>query len=123
MGFPQIAFRHPDLVLHTGTVEALPKSLKDTRFIQTSFQSGGGLSGGPLVDERGLVLGLMVENVFMEVRKVGKGKRLAPSRPYGQAVPFEYVARIRTCLRDGGAAALAGSGLTVLERPEAAEAF
>ncbi len=115
IGYPQVGYRHPDTVLHIGAVEALPKSLARTRFIQTSFQSGGGLSGGPLVDRRGAVLGLMVENAYMEVAEDDSGKRQAPPRPYGQAIPYEYVARARTLLRRRGDSALIESGFELVE--------
>ncbi len=84
IGFPVLPLRFPSLVLHIGVVEALPVSLSGIRFIQVSFQSGGGLSGGPLLDKRGNVLGIMVENIFQET------KDRVPSKPFGQAIPIEY---------------------------------
>ncbi len=123
MGFPQVAYREPTVVLHVGAVEALPKSLARCRFIQTGFQGGGGLSGGPLVDEKGMLLGLMVENVFMEVKvDESEGKKVGPLRAYGQAVPYEYVARIREALRKGGESSLEGLGVRTVV-PEGATAF
>jgi RNA-directed DNA polymerase len=126
LGFPRVAQRHPDIVLHTGAVESLPTNFnKDVRFIQTSFHSGGGLSGAPLVDQRGFVLGLMVENVFMSADNVGnrsigdaEEKLPIPARPYGQAIPFEYVARIRSLLQKGqNANDIQSPRLTVIESP------
>ena len=103
IGFPTIPLRNPTLVMHVGTVEALPTDYYGhRRFIQVSFQSGGGLSGGCLIDKAGFVLGVMIENVFMgaalprdsensqdEGRSRDEGIS-APPRPYGQAVPIEY---------------------------------
>jgi S1-C subfamily serine protease len=93
VGFPAIPFRHPTLVAHVGTVEALPVDYDNQRFIQVSFQSGGGLSGGCLIDRSGHVLGVMVENVYMVPMQPREGgtSRTAPTRPYGQAVPMEFV--------------------------------
>lgn len=87
IGFPSIPQRDATLVTHIGVVEALPNTYNHPkRFIQVSFQSGGGLSGGCLLDKNGYVIGIMVENVFMG----GLGTNAAPPRPYGQAVPIEY---------------------------------
>ncbi len=66
IGFPRLPFRSSSLVLHVGTVEALPRDYKGKhRFIQVSFQSGGGLSGGCLIDKSGHALGIMTENIFV----------------------------------------------------------
>jgi len=79
--------RDTTLVMHTGIVEALPVAYAEgLRFIQVSFQSGGGLSGAPLIDKRGFVVGVMAENIFREENGP------VPQRPYGQAVPIEYLA-------------------------------
>jgi len=86
VGYPVIPQRHPTIVMHTGTVEALPINyMTNCRFIQVSIHSGGGLSGAPLVDQRGFVLGIMTENVFLPT------EHPTPSRPFGQAVPIEYL--------------------------------
>lgn len=85
IGFPVVPLRSPTIVAHVGWVEALPTAYQTEQvFIQVSFQSGGGLSGGCLIDRSGHVIGVMVENVFM-----GADPKV-PQRPYGQAVPMEY---------------------------------
>jgi hypothetical protein len=95
IGFPRLPNRNSPLVVHVGIVEALPTNHKETeRFIQVSFQSGGGLSGGCLIDKSGHVLGVMTENVYLEGGRGAKSdadSRFAPARPYGQAVPIEYL--------------------------------
>jgi len=86
IGYPSLPMRDTTVVMHTGVVEALPVAYSGApRFIQVSFQSGGGLSGAPLMDERGFVVGVMVENIFTAT------KEQVPQRPYGQAVPIEYL--------------------------------
>lgn len=86
IGYPSLPMRDTTTVMHTGVVEALPVAYSGTpRFIQVSFQSGGGLSGAPLLDARGFVVGVMVENIFTAM------KEQVPQRPYGQAVPIEYI--------------------------------
>ncbi len=87
IGYPSLPMRDATAVVHTGIVEALPVTYdRKPRFIQVSFQSGGGLSGAPLIDKRGFVVGVMIENIFSETQE------RVPPRPYGQAVPIEYLA-------------------------------
>jgi S1-C subfamily serine protease len=88
VGYPVLPQRDPTLVMHTGIVESLPTNQKrGRRFIQVSFQSGGGLSGSPLIDKRGFVVGIMIENIFQPTDES------VPGRPFGQAVPIEYLYR------------------------------
>lgn len=88
IGYPVLPQRDTTIVMHIGIVESLPTDYsKEKRFIQVSFQSGGGLSGSPLIDKRGLVVGIMIENIFQEKEKN------VPDRPFGQAVPIEYLYR------------------------------
>lgn len=87
IGFPDLPQRWPTLVMHVGVVEALPVTFDlRQRLIQVSFQSGGGLSGGCLIDKRGFVIGIMIENIY----KMGDNN--VPNRPYGQAVTVECLA-------------------------------
>jgi hypothetical protein len=89
IGYPELPLRDSTMVLHNGVVEALPVTFDHTqRFIQVSFQSGGGLSGAPLIDNRGFVVGIMVENIFQQAAPN------VPDRPFGQAVPIEYLYRL-----------------------------
>lgn len=88
IGYPVLPQRDATLVMHLGIVESLPiTQKKDRRFIQVSFQSGGGLSGSPLIDKRGFVVGIMVENIFQPTDEN------VPAKPFGQAVPIEYLYR------------------------------
>ncbi|MEM9790502.1 MAG: serine protease [Planctomycetota bacterium] len=91
LGFPTVPKRDSAIVMHIGHVESLTMNFyQNCRFIQTTFQSGGGLSGSPLVDESGSVIGIMTETVFLK----GMDGQV-PSRPYGQAMPVEYAAILR----------------------------
>jgi S1-C subfamily serine protease len=86
IGYPALPMRDTTVVMHSGVVEALPVTYSGKlRFIQVSFQSGGGLSGAPLIDKRGFVVGVMVENIFSQTQEP------VSQRPYGQAVPIEYL--------------------------------
>lgn len=90
LGFPDIAFRQPELVLHVGRVEAVTTGYRGARFINVSFPSGPALSGAPLLDANGFCLGVMVENTFL-----GKGD--APRRPYGQAIAIGHWRSLPDC--------------------------
>ncbi len=120
IGYPTLPQRDSTLVMHVGIVEALPVTLTlAQRLIQVSFHSGGGLSGGCLIDKRGFVIGIMTENIYNITKHkppenapekeeligkdgfiVGVESNIAynkieieiPSRPYGQAIPVEYLA-------------------------------
>jgi hypothetical protein len=83
LGFPDIAFREPALVLHVGRVESIGKGYRGGRFITVSFPSGPGLSGSPLIDANGYCVGVMVENTFLKTET-------PPGRPYGQAVAIGH---------------------------------
>ena len=86
IGYPYVPNRGIALVMQVGTVSALMRSYKNELFIQVSFHTGGGLSGSPLVDRRGYVLGIMVESLFHQP-KDGEN----PPVPYGQSVPIGYL--------------------------------
>ena len=120
IGYPYLPLRHPTLVMHIGVVEAIPVSYKNLRYIQVSFQSGGGLSGAPLIDKRGFVIGVMAENIYLqpETRHAATNSSRSPTddssitpkdicppnpsnsnvptRPYGQAIPVEYLSDLLT---------------------------
>jgi RNA-directed DNA polymerase len=109
IGYPRVAGRDTTLVVHSGTIEALPIGYRGRdRFIQTSFQSGGGLSGGPILDKRGFVLGLMVGNAYLKAADSD-----SPVRPYGQAIPIEYVQRLRSLIALGKIEKIRESGFTI----------
>jgi RNA-directed DNA polymerase len=109
VGYPRVAGRDTTLVVHSGTVEALPIGYRGRdRFIQTSFQSGGGLSGGPILDKRGFALGLMLGNAYLKAAESD-----SPVRPYGQAIPIEYVQRLRSLIALGRIEKIRESGFTI----------
>lgn len=122
IGYPILPHRRSTLVMHVGVVEALPVPFglaTEQILIQVSFHSGGGLSGGCLIDKRGFVIGIMTQNIYnmpkynspinapKKEELIGKNGVIVgvdsnieynkveveiPSRPYGQAVPVEYLA-------------------------------
>ncbi len=90
VGFPTVPRRHATPILHIGSVSAIALNYPESiQFIQVSFVQGPGLSGAPLVDRRGLLLGIVVENVFH-----------APQEPrttteYGQVIPISLIHHLR----------------------------
>lgn len=69
LGFPAIPGRNPTLAIHLGIVEALTKGYNGLdEYIQVSFQVGGGLSGGPLIDRQGFVVGIIGEIAVLQSR-------------------------------------------------------
>lgn len=90
VGFPSQPFRHPTLALNVGIVESLPVSYHGCRFIQVSFQSSGGLSGAPLIDRGGYVVGIIVEATSNPIQE---GQ--PPPRAFAQAIPIEYLHDLR----------------------------
>lgn len=85
LGFPTLLNRKEALVAIIGTVTALSTSpVTKERFIQLSVVSSVGISGGPVVDRRGLVIGIMIENVSTQETNT------RPATQYAQALPISY---------------------------------
>ncbi len=100
IGYPAVAWRQTTVSLRSGVVEALPTTQNDEwRFISVGFVSAGGLSGAPLIDKRGFVVGIVVENTLARSASVGMQKGRASeadeevtrSDLFGQASPIEYL--------------------------------
>lgn len=98
LGYPDIARRHLELVLHVGRAEAVTTDYHGCRFITVSFASGPALSGSPLLDANGHCVGVMVENTYLgtsgptslivapdPLQGAARAVAPAPARPYGQA--------------------------------------
>lgn len=105
VGYPRLPDRDSALVTHHGIVEALPIGYTGALFVQTSFPSGGGLSGSPLLDKRGRVLGVMVENIAPKQEDI-TALQFVP-KSYGQATPYAYVDEVLRAIRRRDVAALA----------------
>ena len=91
LGFPDIAFRVPDLVLHVGRIESIARGYRGGRFITVSFPSGPGLSGAPLLDANGYCIGVVVENTYMAIRPRRGGVMVLLTRgPDAQAAEFRF---------------------------------
>lgn len=91
IGFPSVPRRDTSLVTHVGRISALPTDYsRNDRFLQVNLSAGGGMSGSPLVDRRGLIVGIMVESVFNPGEETKDGFTV-PGVEYAQAMPIGYV--------------------------------
>jgi S1-C subfamily serine protease len=87
LGFPMVPQWHPTLGIFIGNVEALPTDYsQQNQFIQVSFQTAGGNSGGPLLDQYARALGVVSERTFEQV----EDKRV-PARPFSHVTPISRV--------------------------------
>lgn len=87
LGFPSVPLRQPTLNISVGAVESLPTNYKgDAQYIQVSTQTAGGNSGGPVIDECGRVVGIVIEKTFESV-----ADPQVPARPFSQVVPVRYL--------------------------------
>jgi RNA-directed DNA polymerase len=89
MGFASVPGRHFDAGLYAGTVEAVLTNYHRTLdLIQVSIPPGGGLSGAPLLDWRGRVIGIVIESAY-EPTQPG-----IPRREYTTVLPIKYFTEI-----------------------------
>lgn len=90
IGFPSIPGLLPTLGIHVGVVETITSNYTGSvTLIQISVPSGGGLSGSPVLDDRGRLIGLVSSSRF---EKVGDG---VPGREYCSVLPIEYVLAVK----------------------------
>ncbi len=87
LGFPYVSQRQPALGIYHGRVEALPSDLSgDFCFIQVSIQTARGLSGAPVIDSQGRLVGIISHRCFTEDVDAD-----VPRRSFAQVVPISSV--------------------------------
>ncbi len=91
LGYASIPDRHPDLGIYSGTVESVRNNYRQTlQLLQISVASAGGLSGGPVIDSRGRVIGIVIESAYEETME------RVPGREYCTVLPIHYILDIST---------------------------
>jgi hypothetical protein len=90
LGYPEIAQRHPGLVLQVGRVESVSTGYGGARFITVSFACGPGLSGSPLLDANGYCVGVISESTYKEDES-------DPKRAYGHAIAIGHWRELEGC--------------------------
>jgi hypothetical protein len=89
VGFASLPGRQPSLGIYVGTVESRPTDYSQTRtFIHVSVPPAGGLSGSPVINARGVLVGLLIESVY---ENTGPD---VPRREYSTVLPIKYVLEI-----------------------------
>lgn len=86
LGYPAVPLRLPTLVLVEGIVEAMVSDLRgQVQFIQISANLAGGMSGAPVINIAGNVIGIVSEQTF-EQTAAG-----VPARAFHQALPIRHI--------------------------------
>ena len=90
MGFASVPQRRPALGIYPGVVEAISSSYSGSvELIQISVNAGGGLSGSPVIDTNGSVIGIVAQSSY-EQTEPG-----VPRREYSAVLPVSYLRQIR----------------------------
>lgn len=86
IGYLTVPRRHPELAITRGYVEAVSQDYaRRITYMQLNIQSAGGLSGAPVINRAGRVIGIVVESTFEQVGEA------VPGREFCQVLPISYV--------------------------------
>jgi len=86
LGYPAVPLRLPTLVVAEGIVEAMVSDLRgQLQYIQISANLAGGMSGAPVINVAGSVIGIVSEQTF-EQTAAG-----VPARAFHQALPVKHI--------------------------------
>ncbi len=88
LGFPGVPLRNASFGLYPGRVESVTTDYRGHVFIQIGGDLAGGMSGGPVINSRGSVIGVVSEQTFEETTEN------VPARAYQQALSIKYLAEI-----------------------------
>ncbi len=84
VGFARIPQRQNALGIYAGSVEAVPTDYaRSITFIQVSVPSAGGLSGSPVIDRRGRLVGIVVKSAFEDTADEVPGREFCTVLPVG----------------------------------------
>ncbi len=88
LGYPSVAQRHPALGVFVGLVESIVPDYKGHVFIQVSASLAGGMSGGPLINAAGSVIGIVSEQTFENTAEN------VPGRAFHQVLPIKHLLEV-----------------------------
>jgi hypothetical protein len=85
IGFASIPRRHPSLGIYPGTVESINEHYHGTPLIHITVASVGGLSGSPVINAAGQVMGLVIESTFEQTASGVPAREFCTVLPIGRA--------------------------------------
>ena len=89
IGFASIPRRHPRLGIYSGMVESISPNYYGVELIQVTVLSAGGLSGSPVINSAGQLIGLVAESTFERTQEG------VPKREFCSVLPVEHLAAVR----------------------------
>jgi hypothetical protein len=90
IGYASVPWRHPSVGIYPGNVESIsPNYDGSLSLIQVSVNAAGGLSGSPVINREGKVIGIVVESTF---ERTESG---VPGREYTTVLPVAYISELR----------------------------
>jgi len=88
LGFPSVPGRNASFGIYPGRVESLTTDYRGNVFIQFGGELAGGMSGGPLINAGGSVIGVVAEQTY---EKTDGNVR---ARPFPQVLPITHLSEI-----------------------------
>jgi S1-C subfamily serine protease len=88
IGFASVPQRHPSLGIYPGTVESINDNYYGTSLIHISVSAAGGLSGSPVINASGQVIGIVVESTFEQTQPG------VPSREFCAVLPIDRASEL-----------------------------
>ena len=85
LAYPNVPGRQPAFGVYPGRVEAITADYRGNTFIQIGGDLAGGMSGGPLINAAGAVIGIVSEQTF---EQTGHD---VPGRAYQQVLPIRHL--------------------------------
>lgn len=90
IGFSTVPLRQPTISLHLGHVESIRTDYAvSMKFIQISVQSTGGLSGSPVLDSSGRVIGIVIQSQYEQTEATVPGREFCTVLPIGYALEID----------------------------------
>lgn len=89
LGYAAVPFREPSLGFYPGVVESLTLHFGGAvETVQVTAEISGGLSGGPVIDRWGELVGVATETTFASTQEG------VPARPFRHIIPIRYLSEI-----------------------------